>query len=225
MNCAEDRVRRRLYANLLTLIVSLAFLPAANSPVFADSVGGESPPVPKALASPAVKRLKADYSATEIPLQIQLAPVTEQEQARVAAARVKGQPLIVGFSRDLPGYYQGDLFPQLSWQQLRENGLVATFSIQSPGASAIRAGIRIEGLPQNAEVRVFGTNNADVFGPYSGEYIRSQETSGDDRGTDSKDRVFWSPVIEGDTVAVGDLSAFAGRAWLPNSRTQGTTPG
>lgn len=203
MNSAESGVRCRHCANVLRSIVALALLHLASSPVLADSVGGESPPVSREeLASPAVKRLKLDYAAFSIPLQIQLAPVTEQEQAAVAAARSKDRPPIVGFARDLPGYYQGDLFPHLSWQRLPDKGLVAAFSIRSPGASAIRAGMRTEGLPQNAEVRIFGTNNAEIFGPYSGEYIRSQETPGDGRGSDSENRVFWSPVIEGDTIAV-----------------------
>ncbi|MDG4553828.1 MAG: hypothetical protein P9E24_06220 [Candidatus Competibacter sp.] len=145
--------------------------------------------------------LKRDYRTTAIPLQVVLDPVTATEKATLAAPR-KGQPLKVGFARDMPPPYQGDLSPWLTWESLPGDGRVAAFSVTSPGARAIRVGVELEGLPENAEMRFFGSKNSDTFGPFTARSLRAQQAGSDAAGTETAPTLFWSPVIEGETAGV-----------------------
>lgn len=73
--------------------------------------------------------------------------------------------------------------------------------VTSPGARATRVGIELEGLPENAEMRFFGSKNSDTFGPFTARSIRAQQ-AGSDAAVEPTPALFWSPVIEGETAGV-----------------------
>ena len=202
MNTAERCVRLVSLRSFSPSLVALFLLALVVSESHSASVGWDSPP-PAASRVPITlpgQQLKRDYLATAIPLQIVLDPVTATEKAPLAPPR-KGQPLKVGFARDMPPPYQGDLSPWLTWESLPGGGRVAAFSVTSPGARAIRVGIELEGLPENAEMRFFGSKNSDTFGPFTARSIRAQQ-AGSDAAVEPTPALFWSPVIEGETAGV-----------------------
>jgi hypothetical protein len=80
---------------------------------------------------------------------------------------------------------------------LSDGGQVAAFSITSPGASALRVAIDLEGLPEETEIRFFGSKNSETFGPFTARSIRAQQAVGNSADTESAQVLFWSPVIEG----------------------------
>ena len=223
MNTAERCVRLVSLRSFSPSLVALFLLALVVSESHSASVGWDSPPpaasrVPMTLPG---QQLKRDYLATAIPLQIVLDPVTAAEKATLAAPR-KGQPLKVGFARDMPPPYQGDLSPWLTWESLPGGGQVAAFSVTSPGARAIRVGIELEGLPENAEMRFFGSKNSDTFGPFTaparpagGERCRRRTDPGFVLVAGDRGRDHWG----------GGLSARAGGKWVSDAGAQDTAPG
>ncbi|MDG4554071.1 MAG: trypsin-like peptidase domain-containing protein [Candidatus Competibacter sp.] len=202
MNTVKILSRLKSRAPLSHSMAIVGLLALAMSASHAASVGGGSPSATdRASMHFSDKQLKRDYGAAAPPLQIVLAPVTATEKATLATQR-KDQPLKIGFAREVPPPYQGDLYPWLTWESLPDGGRVAAFSVASPGARALRVAIELEELPENAEVRFFGGNNAEVFGPFTAGSIRAQQAGGNPAGSEPPSSLFWSPVIEGETVGV-----------------------
>ncbi len=198
MNTVEKHSRFKFPSLLLPSMAALAFLALTVSEGYAVSMGGESPPaagsVPKILTAP---RLKRDYRAATIPLQITLDPATLAEKTTLATQR-KDQPLKIGFTREVPPSYQGNLYPWLSWESLPDGGRTTAFSLTSPGARAIRVAMDLEGLPQGVEVRFFSLKNSEIFGPFTARSSRVQNVA----SAEPTPALFWSPVIEGETAGV-----------------------
>ncbi len=202
MSTAEKHSPFKFSPPLLHAMAALVLLALTVSEGYAVSVGGGSPPsAGRTPMSFPDKQLKRDYRATAIPLQIVLDPVTATEKSTLAAPR-KDQPLKVGFAREMPPPYQGDLYPWLSWEALPGDGQVAAFSVTSPGARALRVAIELEGLPENAEMRFFGSKNSDTFGPFTARSMRAQQLGGNAADAEPTPALFWSPVIEGETAGV-----------------------
>ena len=182
-------------------IAVLVLLALSVSEGYAASVGGGSPPAAgRTPMNYPNQQLKRDYRVAAIPLQIVLDPVTATEKSTLATPR-KDQPLKVGFAREMSPPYQGDLSPWLTWESLPDGGRVAAFSVTSPGGRAIRLGIELEGLPENAELRFFGSKNPDTFGPFTARSLRAQQ-AGSNTAAEPTPALFWSPVIEGETAGV-----------------------
>lgn len=153
----------------------------------AASAPGESPPFTNYVRRES--SLKTNYSASSIPLQINLDLVTATEKAALGIPR-KGQPLKIGFGRYLPLQYQGDLQPLLTWKTLSNGDKVAAFLIHSPEASGIRLGLNLEAFPATAELRFFNlTQPQQVFGPFRAATLNSQ-------------KLFWSPTVTGENIGV-----------------------
>ena len=192
---------------LFAIFSVLGFSGLAASEAHAASVGGASPPTLRMLEAshpPLAKRLKQDYTVTPIPFQIVLDPVSPIEK-NAQAIRRKGERLKIGFGRDLPQSYQGDLYPWLSWRELPGYGRVATFSIASPEAKALRVAIKLDRLSEGVEVRFFGANDEQVHGPFTAESQRARpldEATLREPAQSATDALFWSPVIEGETAGV-----------------------
>lgn len=102
----------------------------------------------------------------------------------------------VGFARDIPSDVARRFAPSaLRWTAV-SGGRVAVVSVRSPGAVALRLGIRVQSLPSDAELRFFGSDGDDrVLGPERLADIR-QATRADDR------EPYWSPVVGGDIAGV-----------------------
>lgn len=106
------------------------------------SVDGELVPAPSTEASALVRQaqqLKQDYASAPIPLDITL-PVVASPQSAMQAGEGEEEsgPLPIGFGRDVPAAYQGDLTPLLDWVTQSDGSLVSAFSVTSPGAKEVR---------------------------------------------------------------------------------------
>ena len=61
-------------------------------------------------------------------------------------------PLQIGVHRAISDEFQGDLAPQLDWEEMGDGSIVSSVSVTSPGASAMRMSIEVE-WPEGGELR------------------------------------------------------------------------
>ncbi|HET9579459.1 MAG TPA: Ig-like domain repeat protein [Usitatibacter sp.] len=115
----------------------------------------------------------------------------------------KFAPVQVGVHRDVPMLATAaDTSVALEWQRLADGSQVAAITVASPSAASVRAGVRIERLPASATVR-FQAPGADSVYEFSGEEINSVVATNLEAGEDpEQSRVFWSPLVEGDSVVI-----------------------
>lgn len=95
----------------------------------------------------------------------------------------KGEPLQVGFGREVPASQRHIALNNLQWHSTPGRGYTAAITVKSTGARSLRAALK---LNENVEglVFVFGASSADV---------QAKSLVGD---------VYWSPVTHGDTVSI-----------------------
>ncbi|NCA70073.1 MAG: hypothetical protein EOM91_08190 [Sphingobacteriia bacterium] len=178
----------------------------AQPSLAAVSVPGASPPRLVSESQPP-RDLKWSHALDEIPLRIRLDPLSDQEIEQLTPRR-KDQPLQIGFARDLPSSHRGDLAPWITWVDLADGSRVATLTIHSPDARAMRVGMRLDRLPHGVEVRYFGARPDEIFGPYRAESIDQPGRPFDGASTSqavtsaAEEPIDWSPVIEGDTAGI-----------------------
>lgn len=141
--------------------------------------------------SAAKRGLKLDYSTVRVGLQIVLPPPSEQEKQSMAKEGSKG-PVAIGFHRDVPGEFKGDLSPQLDWIEQPDGSFVSSLSVTSPGAESVRVGIRAE-LPPGGEIRFFDEESDESLPVVTSEDFHIE---GDEIQT------LWSPTVEGDTIGI-----------------------
>ena len=96
-----------------------------------------------------------------------------------------GGPLQIGVGRELPAADRVDLAATTAWTALPGGGRVASFSVRSPGAVAIRAAVTAT-LPEGAVLRFFG------FGDSPGRYPVVKNDV----------EMRWSPTVPGDTIGI-----------------------
>jgi hypothetical protein len=111
-------------------------------------------------------------------------------------------PTKIGFGRDVPSLKaQQDTTTQLDWKPTT-GGMIGSLAINSNGAAALRVGIRIQSIPDSAEVRFFSDNATEVqlvSGKTVMGLIKQNLAAGDPEETA---RVYWSPVIQGEIAGV-----------------------
>jgi hypothetical protein len=182
-------------------------------------VDGASPPPQLFNKSQATHKLKGDYSRLSIPFDIVLPPMAAAEKS-AAATPDKNQRLKVGVGRNIPATFAGDLTPYLAWTESTDGSLTAALSITSPEAHAMRLALAVQRLPKGVEIRFFNPQQPNrMFGPFSAEDISPavykkqsfghKENSILEKTSQERD-LFWSPVIEGDTIAL--------EVYLPSSK-------
>jgi V8-like Glu-specific endopeptidase len=131
-----------------------------------------------------------------------LPPLAERKAAEMQP-QPKGAPLKVGFGRDVPDLVDANAAAAaLQWQRNPDGTLTAALSVTSETASSLRAALRVEQLPANATVRFQAPGEASVF-EVSGEEIAAALARNAETGdTSAAARLYWSPLIEGDTLLV-----------------------
>jgi len=98
----------------------------------------------------------------------------------------KGRPLEIGFPRTLVGGDGRLALEALPWQAVPD-GMAARVVVTSTGAAAIRLGISVPPSDPDIAFRFVGSARPQqVFGPYPANKL-------------AQSKVFWSPVLEGDT--------------------------
>ncbi|MFO1322616.1 MAG: serine protease [Burkholderiales bacterium] len=122
---------------------------------------------------------------------------------RGPAGRPMGQPLAIGFGREMPAASRTLSLADLAWQDDPAGGRTARVEIASPGAAAMRVSLALSDPAAKFSVRFAGAGAAaDAFGAYTAAAIADATARGGR---------FWSPVLEGD-VAVVEVHAEAGAA-------------
>jgi len=151
--------------------------------------------------------LRGDYLREAILLNIVLDPVTDVERAGLGASQ--GGLFQIGFGRDIPPPYRHEIqFEPSSWMPTADAGFRVAFAVTSPEARAIRLGLVAMHMAADIEVRFFGFARPEqIFGPFRArEIARRHEIRDAQRATaaevDAEEYVFWSPVIDGDTIGV-----------------------
>jgi hypothetical protein len=91
---------------------------------------------------------------------------------------------------------------QLDWQPRPDGGHIAAIAVASPGAAAIRLGVRVFGLPAQALVRVRapGDDTAIVFEGREIVSLIALNLAAGELGEEAHD--WWSPTIEGEEAVL-----------------------
>ncbi|MDX2218409.1 MAG: FG-GAP-like repeat-containing protein [Burkholderiales bacterium] len=128
-----------------------------------------------------------DYADASV-LQLPSLASDRIEAVRVQNSLGRSKALQIGIHRNIASESMGQSLPQLKWTALAEGGQVARFAVESPGARALRLGLIIEALPQNAEIRFLGNS-----GNGQAEMMESDRLI----GQAGKNDLIWTPVTEG----------------------------
>ena len=178
-------------------IVALALLPLGALGQ-ANPAGREIRVEPE-VQSVAVEENRAQAKRASRSTRIALEQPTQDELAQIGAPR-KGVPHKIGFPRPIAPLV-GGLPAALDWEMV--DGLrVASLSITSPGAAALRLQLRPIAIPAAARLRFHAPESTEIH-EFTGEEILETVASNviaGDRGEEAN--AFWSPVIEGDTIVL-----------------------
>ena len=109
-------------------------------------------------------------------------------------------PLRIGFHRDVPKRFRGDLLPRLDWTPVGNGEVAAALLVSSPNAKSIRIGLYAS-LPKGAQLRFFQPEGVGT--PYAVVAPADRE-------------MFWSPSLAGDAIGVEIVlpTGAAGESWL-----------
>jgi len=115
----------------------------------------------------------------------------EREQLKQNNANRQDKALQIGMPRAVPAAAAAAVqAAALNWQSVPGGGQAAIFTVNSPGAAALRLGLAVSKMPKGAELRVAGSDEpAAVRGPVSAERIMRFAR-------------YWTPVVQGETVTV-----------------------
>ena len=128
----ERKIRSAIVCVTISLLV--AHHPVARS----QSIDGEtSPTVQPNTGELANRRLRLDYTTNEISLKVSL-PESSASSKRARGEVRENGPLVIGYERQLPRAFQGDLSPRFDWTPLDDGSIVSALSLTSPGALAMR---------------------------------------------------------------------------------------
>ena len=153
MRCGHQASRgpRSTGAALLCAFIVLC---AFHTPAQTQRVGSAVNPSAPKEASSVQSAPKLDYSQTPVALAIDL-PDVDAAVKQTIAQQVGSWPHQVGVHLDMPDEFQSDLAPKLDWEEMGDGSIVSSVSVTSPGASAMRMGIKVD-LPDGGELRFFG---------------------------------------------------------------------
>lgn len=171
--------------------------PAPSAP--GDTARAE-PEVQPRLQAPQAPLARADLARAA---RVRLATPAKALEAQGSVDTGPGMPLQVGFARSIASLSTPQAFAgTIDWQALGDGARVAAVAVTSSGATAVRVGVLVGSLPAGAMFRFYSPDHTQVFAA-SAEQVRDtldrNLAAGD---TSEAGRTFWSPVIEGDTLAV-----------------------
>ena len=190
---------QRLRCGIACVIASLlvAHHPIARS----QSLDGEtSPTVQPDAGELANRRLRLDYTTNRLSLRIALPETSAASAAAPAGARGNG-PLVIGYARELPREFRGDLSPHLDWTPIDDGSIVSALSVTSPGALAMRVGVRAEMVP-GAEIRFFSVDAAAEDAQQDGMDRTFPVVTREDFHEGGEPEILWSPTVEGEALGI-----------------------
>ena len=190
------RTRRCRWTGLVGWLLTGVVTCTANAERL-DALEARNPNEP---TSPGSWQTRMDYSRVAVSHAIVLPALADGETDPQPQVAQPGQPLRIGVGRELPTPEQGDVAARLTWTALRGGGRVAAFSVRSPGAGAIRVGVRAN-LPVGAVLRFFAFGDPRERYPVLKRADFRTRQGEDTRSADGM-RTRWSPTIPGDTVGI-----------------------
>ena len=198
------------------LLVTLCLLATATATpaLRAAAAGGEAPgrSAPPGIATVDGPRAKAALvlPAAAAARRIDLARPVAADEADLAAYNArrsgKGQPLAIGFGRDVPHSVRTVALAGLAWTTTADGGRVARIEVASPGAAALRVALALPTASAGLSVRFAGAGAGAAFGAVSAAAIAAAT---------SRAGQYWSPVLAGEAAGV-ELHVAAG-APLPDA--------
>ena len=196
-------------ASTLVLVLTFAGLIQASG-AFAQSIGDAQLRVGddgiERKSAPAGWRTKADYSVTEVSVKIALPEISAEDAASRLAEAAPGIPTQIGFARQVPQAFRGDVLRSANWTELATGERITSVVVVSPGAVRLRVGLQAT-IPEGARVRFFGDRTDEVYPGYSADDFvqRGAQLAEDYSVADSEsttDGLLWSPIVVGDTVGM-----------------------
>jgi hypothetical protein len=185
------RLNHSVAALVLTGMLGLLQAGAAD----AVKVDGEiGPRVDKDLASRDSRY--AAYPDTQTAL-VRLTTIDAKalQSVRERNSRVDSDPKAfqIGVDRLIADSTQDKASPELTWQELPTGAHLTRFAVTSPGAEALRVGLALQALPENAELRFFADGGLrSVVPAVTGGEIKRQLSAS----------VYWTPVTPGERQTV-----------------------
>ena len=183
---------------LKSCAILMAVLLALASQAMADSAAGEPAwPIAKSTVDAAFR--DPDYPAASVARRRWTAlPATTLEALRQSNAQAGLKALQIGIERPLEDGTAGESVA-LDWRPAPDGGLTARIEARSPGAAALRAGLRISGLPTGSELR--------FAAPGAARSVVDPVTAGEIAALVAQQPVYWTPVTDGDSQVL--------EVWLP----------
>lgn len=197
MNRSPIPTRLLRAAALCGALVAVAAQGATAVPVACDVPITAVPPV--AYRGPTITHATTLVSPAGTPARrVDLAVPRTAESASMRAynqgADGKGQPLAIGYGRELPQAARDIALVTLAWTPDAGGGRSARIELSSTGAAALRVALALEGSPSGIALRFAGSApGAQAFGPFPA-------------GALAQEGLFWTPVLAGDTATV-EISA------------------
>lgn len=119
-----------------------------------------------------------------------------------ASPRAAGQPVRVGLERDIVATATpAALAGWLDWQALSSGGQVAAITFRSQGAASLRLALRVERLPAQAVLSVFGMEG-DVTRVTGSEVLEGLARSAAGSGAAPGTGLYWLPPAAGEEATV-----------------------
>ncbi len=197
----------RLLATLCLLATAMA-APALRAAVTDGEAPGRSAPPGIATVDGPRATAALVLPAAAAARRIDLARPAAADEAALAAYNArrggKGQPLAIGFGRDVPHAARMVALAGLAWTTAADGARVASNEVASPGAAALRVALALPPASAGLSVRFAGADTA--FGAVSADAIAAAT---------SRAGQYWSPVLAGEAAAV-ELHVAAG-APLPDA--------
>lgn len=193
---------------LLGLLAAVLAAPALRAA--AVDGGAAERAAPPGVASVDAARPKAALvlPAAAAARRIDLRRPDAAEAAALAAYNArrggKGQPLAIGFGRDVPPAARSVALAGLAWTAAADGGRVARIDVASPGAAALRVALALPVASPGLSVRFAGADATFAAVP-AGAIAAATADAGQ----------YWSPVLAGDAAGV-ELHLAAG-APLPDA--------
>ncbi|MBL8251015.1 MAG: hypothetical protein JNK31_05065 [Candidatus Competibacter sp.] len=167
----------------------------------------EPPRIVEEIPNTVLQKRPARASEEDIPSQrLDLPPPTEVAE-KMASKKSSGGPRKIGFNRRMADFLEPSQTVARSWRwtTLASGERVARARVSSPGAAALRVGVRINRAPSTGELRFF----SDQFGQgraYRIEFKNLQQLLGGMRNAGEQagenPDVYWSPTLEGERAVV-----------------------
>lgn len=189
------------FARLVALCLAaccgwLSAPPAGAAPV---RVQAERQPATNVSAVAKAKRANAGRMP-----HVALDPMPPADLAKaLAPAPRMGVPLQIGVGRPVELLKTASSMTQrMAWEALAGGRTVGSIAVTSPGAAALRAGMRIGSVPYDAVLRFYAPGGGEVFEVTAAEV---RETIGRNLYFDddtSEARMFWSPIVEGPVMVI-----------------------